>query len=101
MRRLIEIISRNGVSAGPGQKAVLHLPITEATSTVFNTLFKTDDCLSVETDGYSVSVTIYGNDGVLQETLDKNVMSKLLEYLFFGGISAAVTLTQTIKKQFS
>lgn len=96
MNNLIDIILRNGVSAGPGQTAVLHLPVTSATSAVFNTRFKEDDSLSVQTDGDKVTVNIVDGESAFQVPLDKKIAGRLLEYLFFGGMRTAVALTRTI-----
>jgi hypothetical protein len=95
MRKIIEIISRNGVSAGPDQKAVLHIPTTEETSSVFNTAFNDDDSLSLETDGHTVTVTIVNSYTALQENLDKRIAAKLLDYFFFGGLKSSMELTKS------
>ena len=96
MHNLIDIILRNGVSAGPGHEAVLQLPVTSATSQVFNTRFREDDCLSVQTDGVKVTVNIVNDESAFQAALDKRIAGRLLEYLFFGGMKTAAALTRTI-----
>ncbi len=98
MRKIIEIISRNGVSAGPSQKAVLHIPTTEETSDVFNTKFTDEDSLSVETDGHTVTVTLVNAHTALQENLDKRIAGRLLNYFFFGGLKSSMELTKSFAK---
>lgn len=95
MRKIIEIISRNGVSSGPGQKAVLHIPTTERTSSVFNTKFTDEDSLSIETDGQTVTVTLVNTHTALQENLDKKIARRLLDYFIFGGLSSSKELTKS------
>ena len=96
MKKLIEIISRNGISAGPGHKTVLHLPVTDETSKVFNTQFRSDDSVCIETDGHTVTVVLVNDNGALLESIDRKIATRLLDYFFFGGITSAVSLTKSL-----
>lgn len=96
MRKIIDMILRNGVSAGPQQKTVLHLPVNADIRKVFNTDFRTNDNISVETDGINVAVTIFDGNTVIQEDLDRGISARLADYLSFGGIALASAITKDI-----
>ena len=81
MKQIIDIILRLGESAGPQQKTTLNLPTDEVMSRIFNTPFQAEDSISVETDGYTVTVNLIGNGFSMQEDLDAGIAASLARHL--------------------